>query len=164
MPNKKPNFYIQFLEYMISGGVYFWVGSLLLDWLYYSQGWKHGAKFWWATMLSNAVGWTVNYMLQRHWVFSNDELAKHKTQVTGRYIFITLVDFVLNYFILLGLRNIGVTPAIGQFISAGLFTPWNYLWYRFWVFPQKGDELHIRLNPVHLFAHRPHGHSVYHRS
>lgn len=151
----------QLVEYLFSGGVYFWVGYVILDWLYYGLGWKHGAKFWWATIISNVSGWTVNFILQRYWVFRNPELAKHQTKVTGRYIFITLVDFVLNYLILAALKAVGVTPAIGQFISSGFFTPWNYLWYRFWVFPEAGDHLRLRASVHRLLTHRPHGHSAF---
>lgn len=160
MKKQKRNLLVQFVEYMISGGIYFWVGSLLLDWLYYGLKWN----LWWATIASNLVGWTVNYLLQRRWVFSNDNLKDKQTKVTGRYIFITLVDFVLNYFILLILRSVGITPAIGQFVSAGFFTFWNYLWYRFWVFPDKLDQARVKRSLVHLLAHRPHGHSVYRRT
>src|SRR4051794_18870549 len=105
MPKKSKNqrkVIIQFVEYMVSGGVYFWVGYGLLLYLYHGLHWS----LWWSTILSNIVGWTTNFVLQRFWVFSNKGLDKHKTQVTGRYIFITLVDFVLNYFILKALISV----------------------------------------------------------
>ena len=147
----------QFGEYMVSGGVYFWVGYLLLDLFYYAWHWN----LWWSTIVSNLVGWSVNYLLQRFWAFNNASLKEQKTRVTERYISITLVDFLLNYLILDGLRAISITPAIGQFISAAFFTGWNYLWYRFWVFPEKGDELELKTTVVRLFMHRAHGHSTF---
>jgi putative flippase GtrA len=36
------------------------------------------------------------------------------------------------------LRDAGIEPEIGQFIAAGFFTFWNYIWYKLWVF--KGHE------------------------
>jgi putative flippase GtrA len=120
-------------EYMVSGGAYFWSGYLtffLID-----QG-LHGS-FFWAKSISTLTGWTVNYVLQRYWVFNNPKLKKHQTEVTDRYILITLVNFVLDYAIVWGLKNVGISPYIGQFISSGFFTVWNYLWYRLWVFPEK---------------------------
>jgi len=149
---------IQFIEYMVSGGVYFWVGYALLDYLYYIQHWS----LWWSTIISNVVGWTVNFLLQRFWVFNNKALKGNQTEVTKRYIIITLVDFVLNYFILLGLRSVGITPAIGQFISSAFFTVWNYLWYRFWVFPEHMGKRRARVGVARVVAHRAHGHSAYH--
>lgn len=151
---------IQFIEYMISGGVYFWVGYAILNYLYYAAHWS----LWWATILSNVVGWSANFMLQRFWVFNNKSLKSNQTQVTTRYVIITLVDFVLNYFILYGLKMVGITPAIGQFISSGFFTVWNYLWYRFWVFPEHMAKHKTVITPARVVAHRPHGHIAYHKA
>lgn len=148
---------IQFIEYMISGGAYFWSGYALFAYLWSGLHWS----LWWATITSNVFGWSVNYVLQRYWVFNNKALKGHQTQVTSRYIIITLVDFVLNYFILYGLRQIGITPYIGQFISSGFFTVWNYLWYRYWVFPEKIKRQKTIVTPARVVAHRAHGHSAY---
>lgn len=163
MPQKSKNRHkllLQFVEYLISGGAYFWVGYLILDYLYYKAHWS----LWWATILSNVVGWTVNFVLQRFWVFNNQALKDHKTQVTGRYIFITLVDFVLNYFILYGLKAVGITPAIGQFISSAFFTVWNWFWYKLWVFPEHMKKHKTVITPARVVAHRAHGHAGYHRA
>ena len=152
------NRYIQLVEYMVSGGGYFWVGYLLLDYFYYILDWN----LWWSTIISNIIGWSVNFILQRYWAFNNPSLKGHQTQVTGRYIFITLVDFLLNYVILYGLRAVGITPAIGQFISSGFFTVWNYLWYRFWVFPEHLAKKRPKITVARVSAHRAHGHKAYH--
>lgn len=149
---------IQFGEYMISGGAYFWVGYILLDYFYYGLHWN----LWWSTIVSNVIGWSVNFVLQRFWVFNNKSLRHHLTEVTSRYIFITLVDFVLNYFILYGLKTVGITPAIGQFISSGFFTIWNWFWYRLWVFPEKFARKKAKTSVMRVVAHRAHGHSAYH--
>ncbi|HSX46979.1 MAG TPA: GtrA family protein [Patescibacteria group bacterium] len=148
----------RFTEYLVSGGAYFWSGYLTF--FIVDKGLK--GSFFWAKSLSTLLGWTVNYLLQRYWVFKNPQLKKHQTQVTGRYIFITLVDFVLDYFLVLGLKTIGLTPYLGQFVSAGFFTVWNYLWYKYWVFPDKFAKAKIHKLP--LPAQRPHGHSTYVRA
>lgn len=159
---------VQFVEYLVSGGVYFWVGYGLLLYLngyfLHNLHWGKHQSLWWATIISNTIGWTANYLLQRFWVFRNKSLKKHATEVTSRYIIITLVDFVLNYFILLGLDNIGIPPKFGQFISSGFFTIWNYLWYRFWVFPEKLGARKRKASPLRIIAHRSHGHGAYHGS
>lgn len=159
--NKKQSKEIRrFTEYMISGGAYFWTGYLVF--FFIDKG--LGEAFFWAKSLSTLAGWTVNYLLQRYWVFRNPELAKHKTQVTGRYTFITLLDFVLDYLIVFGLKSIGISPYIGQFVSAAFFTVWNYLWYKYWVFPAKFNKPVIRKvkpGPAHVLAHRPHGHAAF---
>lgn len=151
---------IQFVEYLISGGAYFWSGYALFAYLWSGLHWS----LWWAKLSANIFGWTVNFILQRYWVFKNKSLKGHSTEVTGRYIFITLVDFVLDYAIVAGLKAAGLTPYIGQFISSGFFTAWNYLWYRFWVFPEKLAGRKPKTGFLRIIAHRPHGHSAYHRS
>ena len=124
---------VRIVEYLISGGAYFWSGYFtffLFDHIFHTP-------FFWAKSTAMLLGWTVNFLLQRYWVFRNPGLAKHQAEVTSRYILITLVDFVLDYFIVWGLKQVGVTPYIGQFVSAGFFTFWNYLWYKLWVFPDR---------------------------
>lgn len=160
LTKKRRKLYIQLVEYAISGGVYFWVGYILLDIFYYAWGWN----LWWSTIVSSVIGWIVNYALQYYWVFKNPALAKHRTRTTSRYLVITVADWLINYLILAALKSIGITPAIGQFVSAAFFTVWNYLWYRFWVFPKPGDHLHFRASLVRLFIHRPHGSSTYRRA
>lgn len=149
---------IQFVEYLISGGAYFWSGYALFAYLWSGLHWS----LWWSTITSNIFGWTVNFALQRYWVFRNQQLKEHQTTVTGRYIFITLVDFLLNYAILASLKSVGITPYIGQFVSSAFFTVWNYLWYRFWVFPEKFAKRKSKITVARVVAHRAHGHSAYH--
>ncbi len=122
---------IRITEYMISGGAYFWTGYLV----FFICDQLLGLNLWWAKLAANLSGWTVNYVLQRYWVFNNKRLKKHQTEVTKRYIIITGVNFMLDYLIVAGLKAAGLTPYLGQFVSAGFFTVWNYLWYKYWVFP-----------------------------
>ncbi len=123
----------QIAEYLISGGAYFWSGYLAF--FIFDKG-LHWSLFY-AKIGADLVGWIVNYLLQRYWVFKSDDLDKHKTAVTGRYLIITAVDFLIDYVIVKSLKNFGVSPYIGQFVSSGFFTIWNYFWYKYWVFPEK---------------------------
>ncbi|HLB66342.1 MAG TPA: GtrA family protein [Candidatus Saccharimonadales bacterium] len=148
----------QLVEYMISGGAYFWIGYGVFALCWSILGWN----LWWAKLAANLIGWSVNFILQRYWVFRNPHLKGHMGEVTGRFIFITLVDFLLDYLIVYGLVQIGITPYIGQFASSGFFTVWNYFWYRFWVFPEKLATKKHKVRVVRGLAHRPHGHRAYH--
>jgi putative flippase GtrA len=91
-------------------------------------------NLWWAKQAANVVGVTVNFLLERWWVFGGKRPNKHLTEVSGRYILLTLCNFVIDYWIVYGLKVVGVTPYLGQFASAGFFWGWNYLWYKYWVF------------------------------
>jgi putative flippase GtrA len=121
---------VRFIQYMISGGAYFWSGYFV----FFIADQLLGLNLWWAKLAANLTGWTVNYLLQRYWVFNSAKLKGKQTQVTGRYVAITALNFVLDYLIVRGLKSLGLTPYIGQFVSAGFFTIWNYLWYKLWVF------------------------------
>ncbi len=120
-------------EYLVSGGAFFWSGYIAFFIIDQGLGWS----LWWATSISYVIGWSVNFLLQRYWVFNNPTLAKHQNEVTGRYIVISLVNLFINYLILEGLKTIGISPYIGQFVSSAFFTVWNYVWYKLWVFPEK---------------------------
>jgi putative flippase GtrA len=120
-------------EYLVSGGAFFWSGYISFFIIDQGLDWS----LWWATSISYIIGWSVNFLLQRYWVFNNPKLAKHQTEVTGRYIAISLVNLVINYLILESLNTVGISPYIGQFISSAFFTVWNYFWYKLWVFPEK---------------------------
>jgi len=122
------------VEYLVSGGAFFWSGYVVFIGL---NMWLGPAYLWISTSASYIVGWIVNYLLQRYWVFDNPKLAKHETEVTSRYIVISLVNLALNYLIIWYWENLGFRVELGPFIAAGFFTIWNYLWYKLWVFPEK---------------------------
>lgn len=122
------------VEYLVSGGAFFWSGYVVLV----AMNWWLGPWYLWlSTTASYIVGWVVNYLLQRYWVFENPKLAKHQTEVTSRYLFISFVNLVLNYAIIRAWVNMGYRVELGPFIASGFFTVWNYIWYKFWVFPEK---------------------------
>ena len=121
----------QIIYYLISGGAYFATGDIVF---FICDKGLH-LNLWWAKLSANILGWTVNYLLQRYWVFNNQHLSSRKVQVTYRYAIITAVDFLIDYLIVRELKVNGLTPYLGQFVSAAFFTVWNYYWYKYWVFP-----------------------------
>lgn len=123
----------QFLKYWTGGWLYFWSAYAIFALCYTVFGW-----WWlWAKVAADAVGWSLNYFVQRYWAFNSDHLRLSEMQHIGRYLFIESVGFVLDYAIIAGLNAVGVTPYIGFFISAGFFSVWSFLWYKYWVFPEK---------------------------
>lgn len=123
----------QFLKYMAGGWLYFWSGYGIFALCYSVFHW-----WWlWAKIAADAVGWSLNYVVQRYWAFNSGRLKLNEMQHVGRYVFIESIGFVLDYAIIAGLNAAGVTPYIGFFISAGFFSVWSYLWYKYWVFPEE---------------------------
>jgi putative flippase GtrA len=132
----KKDWLSQFLKYMAGGGVYFWVGYGIFALCYSVLHW-----WWlWAKMLADAVGWSLNYFIQRYWAFNSTHPHLREMQHVARYVSIESIGFVLDYAIIGALKAIGVTPYIGFFISAGFFTVWSYFWYKYWVFPEKSSS------------------------
>lgn len=127
----------QFVEYMVAGGAFFWSGYIAFA---FFDAVLHLPLFI-AKQLANIIGLSINFVLEDQWVFK-----KNKTRTTyhkrrgGRYIFITLVNFGIDYFIVSQLKEVGVTPYLGQFVSAGFFTIWNFIWYKYWVFAPHPSE------------------------
>jgi putative flippase GtrA len=130
---KQRKLLVQFTEYMITGGVWFWSGYLLIVLLDEPLG------LFWANVIGNAVGISLNFILNRIWVFKTKR-QEHLHETAIRYVVYTFLNaFVLNYLILYLLREqLGIDPAIGQFIASAFFTVWNYFWYKVWVF--KGQD------------------------
>ena len=123
---------IQFFKYMAGGSLYFWSGYLVFAICYSAFHWN------WlrAKVLADIIGWSLNYLVQRFWAFSGQHHLS-ELQHAGRYVFIESIGFVIDYAIIGVLNAIGITPYIGFFISAGFFSVWSWLWYKYWVFPNR---------------------------
>ena len=93
-------------------------------------------SWWQAKLLGDLVGWTLNYLVQRYWAFTSKSLSLHEMQHAARYVVLTAANFGIDYLIVGGLQAVGVTPYIGFFVSSGFFVLWNFLWYKYWVFPE----------------------------
>ena len=111
--------------------MYVWVAYGVFALCYSGFGWD------WlpSKIVADTIGWTSNYLVQRLWAFK-DRIHLSEMQHAGRYVFIESIGFVLDYLIIWGLKAIGISPYIGFFLSAGFFTVWSYLWYKYWVFPE----------------------------
>jgi putative flippase GtrA len=119
-------------EYMVAGGTWFWSGYIIIVYL------SDKIDLFWANFIGNAVGITLNFLLERYWVFKTNRPATVVVAAWRYIVYTALNAFLLNYLILQRLRDAGIEPEIGQFIAAGFFTFWNYIWYKLWVF--KGHE------------------------
>lgn len=128
---------IRIAEYMAAGGAQFWSGYVaffVLDMLLH-------VAFWPAKVIAYFVGATVNFFLQRYWVFAKKRTTKKDVQDSaGKFYGLMFINFVVDLAIVGGLRELGISPYIGQFISAGFFTVFNYVLFKFWVFESKTKQ------------------------
>lgn len=128
----------RFGEYMVGGGAWFWSGYIIIVLL------ADKLPLFWVNFAGNLVGITLNFVIERYWVFKTNRPTALAI-ATKRYIIYTALNaFLLNYLILEVLRSLGIEPKFGQFIAAGFFTIWNYFWYKTWVFKGKDRPKRIR--------------------
>ena len=135
---KQKNLVIHLAEYMLAGGAQFWTGYF---WLLVADGSLHWS-LWWAKLSANLVGLSISFVLQRNLTFSHTKQDSKLSQVSIRYFVVMGIDFVIDYFIVqyfVGLSALfslsrPTALSIGQLVSAGFFTIWNYFWFKLWVF------------------------------
>lgn len=122
----------QFAQYMITGGVWFWSGYALISLL------DNHIGLFAANLVGNSVGFSLNFLLERYWVFRSKKPAKLGVMALRYLIYTALNALLLNYLILYALQKYAhLEPEIGQFIASGFFTVWNYIWYKLWVFKKE---------------------------
>lgn len=132
LKKKQRTFVVQFSEYMVGGALYFWSGYGVFALVYSGLH----TNWFWAKVAGDIVGRTVNYLVQRYWTFARDTKKAKEGARVERYTIISVVSIALDYGIVGGLKWVGISPYVGQLISATFFTVWNWLWYRLWVFPR----------------------------
>jgi putative flippase GtrA len=120
----------RFVRYMVSGGAWFWSGYILFAVCY--SGLKIGVIP--SKILAYVFGLTVNFLLERYWVFRGRKNVLQLNTSTLRYLGLSTLNLGIDTLIVWSLSRAGVSPYIGQFISAAFFTGWNYIWYEVWVF------------------------------
>ena len=121
---------IQFVEYLVGGGIWFWGGLAIFALCFDVLHWR----WFYAKGLGDIFGLTANFVIQRYWAFYDSKLKGQDKRILYRYILVNSVDLVIDYVIVAAFIWNGLTPYAGFFTSATFTTVWDYLWYRFWVF------------------------------
>lgn len=134
------------IEYSITGGAWFWSGYAMFALLY--SVFKTDVIT--AKVVSYIFGLFVNFMLERFWVFRDTHAKKQLQKVTYKYVLLSCLNLGIDVLIVWGLEQVGISPYIGQFVSAGFFTVWNYVWYKLWVFTKKKSPGPKRAAAPHL--------------
>ena len=105
---------IQFAEYMVGGGVYFWGGLAIFALCFELFHWP-----WWvAKGLADIIGWSANYAIQRYWAFYDSKLKGQDRKVIFRFVLVNGVDLIIDYAILAAFIYNDITPYVGFFVSA----------------------------------------------
>lgn len=130
MKQSAPQQVLSFFYYNLGGGIFFASGYAIFTLLYGLLGWD------WliSKAISDGIGWTLNYLVQRELAFAGTAKNKGHAQSMRRLLPFSFANIPIDYAIVGGLKWLGVTPYIGLWISAIFFTIWKWLWYKNWVF------------------------------
>lgn len=120
----------QFAYFNLGGTAFFVIGYALFTLLYG----VFGTTWWIAKIVADCIGWTINYLVQRHIAFAEESKNHTEKVLLGKFTVISVANVPIDYAIVGGLKMLGVSPFIGLFVSATFFTVWKWLWYKYWVF------------------------------
>lgn len=121
---------IQFAWYNLGGMSFFVVGYAVFAFLYGVLSWE----WWFAKIIGDLTGWTTNYIIQRFLAFREESRGHSEKKLLVRFSALSLINVVIDYAIVWGLKALGVTPFIGLFVASCFFTIWKFVWYKIWVF------------------------------
>jgi putative flippase GtrA len=123
----------QFAWYNLGGMSFFIVGYLIFSFLYGVLSWH------WliAKIIGDLCGATTNYLIQRFLAFREESHGKSERQLLINFSILGLINVVIDYAIVAGLKWLGLTPFIGLFVAASFFTIWKFIWYKLWIFKPK---------------------------
>ena len=127
-PSKKT--VVQFTYFNVGGLVFFVVGYALFALLYSVLGWH------WliSKAIADLTGWICNYVIQYYLAFSDTTKNESHYEALSKHTAFSIMNLVIDYAIVGGLKLLGVTPYIGMLVSAAFFTVWKWVWYKRWVF------------------------------
>jgi len=142
--------FIEFVKLQIAGNVPFW-GTYalyaLLDKVYF-------ADHFWALLVSTAAAYTAFFFVDDVWVFNQERSSRKKTTEIWRFIIFTSFNALLVFNITWLLNELfGITPYVGQFVSAGLSISWTFIGYKFWVFAPTGHSKKSKRRPARAVSH-----------
>ena len=121
---------IQFSLFNVGGVAFFVVGYAVFSLLYGLFHWNWLV----AKIVGDTVGWVSNFSIQYFLAFREERQGQKGHVVAGKFTALSLVNLVIDYAIVAGLKWLGVSPFLGLIIASQFFTIWRWLWYKHWIF------------------------------
>jgi putative flippase GtrA len=114
----------------MGGAAFFIVGYAVFSLLYGLLHWD------WliAKIIGDTLGWLSNFAIQYFLAFREERKSQKRHVVAGKFTALSLINLVIDYAIVAGLKWLGVSPFIGLIIASQFFTIWRWLWYKHWIF------------------------------
>jgi putative flippase GtrA len=125
------------IKYIITGLTSFTVDYGGLLFLYRIVGLPVGI----ATTLAFIVGLTVNFLLNRYWVFNISKRGKvTMAYQTVAYGLLVLMNLVITDVIVIYLSRKHIGPEVSKIISTAIITIWNYVVYKKAIFKEPRSQ------------------------
>lgn len=122
---------IQFIKLQIAGNIPFW-GTYLL-FAFFEQVMRIDVVF--ALLVATILANILFFYVDKRWVFANVRGKRKTTTEIMRFIIFMSFSAAFSFVITWQLhQQLGVTPYIGQFITAAVSTLLTFTGLRFWVF------------------------------
>ena len=122
---------IEFLKLQLAGNILFW--GTYVGFFVFHELLKIDQTS--ALVIASVIAHGFFFLADKEWVFA-DKTGRRKTSgEIGRFIIFMGINFFINIGIIQTLSIVyGITPYIGQFISAMFFVAWNFIGLKWWVF------------------------------
>jgi len=121
----------EFVKLQIAGNIPFW-GTYLLFALFDKVFFVETTP---ALLVSTIAAYTVFFIVNDIWVFNRNRNRRRKTTEIWRFIVFMSLTALITFNITIQLLNqFGISPYVGQFISAALSITWTFVGLKFWVF------------------------------
>lgn len=121
----------EFVKLQIAGNIPFWGTYLLfalLDKIFFVETTP-------ALLVSTIAAYSVFFIVNDIWVFNRNRNRRRKTTEIWRFIVFMSITALITFNITIQLlEQFGISPYIGQFISAGISMTWTFVGLKFWVF------------------------------
>lgn len=121
----------EFIKLQIAGNIPFW-GTYALFALFDKT---FGIKTQTALLVATILAYFAFFIVSDVWVFNKTRGQRNKSTVMTRFIIFMSITALLTFNITIQLKELfGISPYIGQFISAALSITWTFIGFKFWVF------------------------------
>ena len=132
---------IEFIKLQLAGNILFWGTYLGFFLLYEMANWTEIAALSVASIIAHALFFIAN----SEWVFDEKGKRRKTSREITRFIIFMGINYFINLGIIAGLSHyFGITPYIGQFISAMFFTVWTFVGLKYWVFREAHHHASLR--------------------
>lgn len=124
---------IQFVKLNLAGNILFWgtYGGFFL--LYEIFGLPEVASL----AVASIIAHVFFFIADKKWVFNGENGNQKTSDQVWRFVAFMGLNYFINLGIILSLSAyFGISPYIGQFISAMFFVIWNFVGLKFWVFQE----------------------------